>query len=161
MTATQTMKCDNKVLIFTQFSTMAYILERELKEYMPLIIAGDVSTKERQERVELFNNDPKYKIMILTEAGGVGLNLQAASYVVHYDAPWSIAKLMQREDRAHRIGQKKPVTVYNLIARNTIDEYVVKVLYKKQKISVDILKDDERLEDLGMSEEDIKSILRL
>ena len=99
--------------------------------------------------------------MVMSEAGAYGLNLQAASYVFHYDAPWSIAKLMQREDRAHRIGQTKPVTVYNLIAKNTIDEYVAKILHKKQNISVDILQDAERLEAAGISEEDIKNILRI
>ena len=99
--------------------------------------------------------------MIMTEAGAYGLNLQAASYVVHYDSPWSVAKLTQREDRAHRIGQGKPVTVYNLIAKNTIDEYVIKVLHRKQKASVSILGDQDRLMEAGVGMDDIKAILRI
>lgn len=140
---------------------MVYLLERELKHYNPLVIAGDVKSDERQRRVNLFNEDPQYKIMILSEAGSAGLNLQSASYVVNYDSPWSIAKLEQREGRAHRIGQTKPVTVYNLIARGTIDEYVLKVLKTKNLLSLEVLGDEERLEKAGLSEEDIKSILRM
>lgn len=150
-----------KAIVFTQFAEMAKILYGELNSYQPRLIHGEVSAENRQKAVEEFINDEECRVIIMTEAGAYGLNLQAASYVVHYDMPWSISKLMQREDRAHRIGQTKPVTVYNLIAKNTIDEYVAKVLHKKQKISVNILGDDERLEDIGMSPEDVKTILRI
>lgn len=153
----------HKAIIFTQFAEMAKILRESLSEcgYDPLIISGEVSSEDRQKRVNLFQENQSHKVIIMTEAGGQGLNLQAASYVFHYDSPWSIAKLEQREGRAHRIGQEKPVTVYNLIARNTIDEYVLKVLARKNKLSLDILGDEERLESAGLSEEDIKSILRI
>jgi SNF2 family DNA or RNA helicase len=155
------MASNEKALIFTQFAEMAKLLFSELNIYEPRIIYGDVPAEERQKAVTEFNNDPNCKVMIMTEAGAYGLNLQTASYVIHYDLPWSVAKLIQREDRAHRIGQTKPVSVYNLLARDTIDEYVAKVLHKKQKISVDILRDADRLEDLGIEEEDIKNILRI
>ena len=156
----------DRVIVFTQFAEMAKLLQDNLDVdgtmFKPFLIHGEVEVKERQNIVDHFNSpDSKMPILIMTEAGAYGLNLQSASYVVHYDAPWSIAKLMQREDRAHRIGQLKPVTVYNLIAKNTIDEYVAKTLHRKQKISVDIMKDEERLEDLGMTEEDINAILRI
>lgn len=150
-----------KAIVFTQFAQMAKMLFSELNIYEPRMIIGEVEAPDRQKAVDDFTNDPKSKVIIMSEAGAYGLNLQAASYVVHYDSPWSVAKLTQREDRAHRIGQSKPVTVYNLIAKHTIDEYVVKVLHKKQKISVNILQDEDRLEALGMEEEDIKTILRL
>lgn len=152
---------DEKTIVFTQFAEMAKILLSELNIYEPRIIMGEVPAEDRQKAVNEFTMDPKCKVMISTEAGAYGLNLQSASYVVHYDLPWSVAKLQQREDRAHRIGQTKSVTVYNLIAKNTIDEYVARVLHKKQKISVDVLKDDERLEDIGLSDDDIKAILRI
>ncbi len=149
-----------KTIIFSQFAEMAKILAYRLERDTP-IIYGEVPTEERQRIVEKFNTDPAAKFLVMTEAGAYGLNLQGASYVIHYDLPWSVAKLQQREDRAHRIGQTKPVTVYNLIAKNTIDEYVAKVLHKKQKTSVEILGDDDRLEAAGFSEEDIQNILRL
>lgn len=148
-----------KAIVFTQFSEMAKIIHATRHDAS--LIYGDVAAEERQRIVNDFNTNPDRKVLVMTEAGAYGLNLQAASYVVHYDMPWSIAKLMQREDRAHRIGQSKPVTVYTLIARDTIDEYVAKVLHKKQKISVEILQDVDRLEAEGINDDDIKAILRL
>jgi SNF2 family DNA or RNA helicase len=150
-----------KAIVFTQFSSMLHIIKRELEKYNPFVIYGDVDSEDRMKRVQEFNNKEGGAVIIMTEAGAYGLNMQSASYVFHYDAPWSIAKLQQREDRAHRIGQNKSVTIYNLIAKNTIDEYVMKVLHKKQVVSVDILNDAERLEDQGLSREDINEILRL
>lgn len=151
-----------KAIIFTQFSSMLQILKRELSgKYDSWVIWGDVDSVDRMKAVKEFNDKEGGAVIIMTEAGAYGLNMQSASYVFHYDAPWSIAKLQQREDRAHRIGQNKPVTIYNLIAKNTIDEYVMKVLHKKQVVSVDILKDADRLEEMGLSKEDIDEILRL
>jgi len=155
------LKSGEKALIFTQFAEMAKILYEELKNFHPFLIYGEVEQAERQARVNAFSAFAGPAVMIMTEAGAYGLNLQAAPYVFHYDLPWSVAKLTQREDRAHRIGQTKPVTVYNLVARHTIDEYVSKVLHKKQKISSDILQDAERLEKSGLAADDVKAILGL
>ena len=153
------MKCENKVIIFTQFVEMAHILIDELKEYNPLLISGEVSSEDRQKVVELFTYDPKYKILVSTDAGAYGLNLQSASYIIMYDLPWSISKLTQREDRAHRIGQTKPVTVYTLVAKETVDEYIVKVLHAKSIYSMDILKDEDRIDRMTVSSEDVQQML--
>lgn len=155
------MNSQNKVIIFTRFAKMAKILIQELSEYNPLLISGEVSPQDRQRVVNLFRDDPKFRILISTEAGAYGLNLQVASYVIHYDSPWSVSKLMQREDRAHRIGQDKAVTVYSLVAKDTIDEYVEKMLAKKQQMSADVLGDASRMEEAGLSIQDIESILRI
>lgn len=154
-------KSGEKAIVFTQFAQMLHILAQELQDFRPLTIYGDVDNIDRMARVKEFNDDPAGRIIIMTEAGAYGLNMQSASYVFHYDSPWSIAKLEQREGRAHRIGQNKSVTVYNLIAKQTIDEYVLKVLHAKQKISAKILGDVERMEESGMTREDINNILRL
>lgn len=150
-----------KTIVFTQFAEMLHIITEELKGYLPFAIYGDVDSQSRMQRVKEFNDAKGGQIIVMTEAGAYGLNMQSASYVVHYDAPWSIAKLQQREDRAHRIGNNKPVTVYNMIAKNTIDEYILKLLAKKNKVAVNILQDAERLSEHGLSTEDIKEILRL
>lgn len=148
----------DKMIVFTQFAEMAKILAEELQEYNPLLIYGDVSSPARFEAVTKFNDpEEEHKVMIMTEAGAYGLNLQAASYVTHYDSPWSIAKLTQREDRSHRIGQTKPVTVYHLIAKNSIDEYVSKVLHKKQEISDEILQDETKYK---LDLHDVEEILK-
>lgn len=150
-----------KSIVFTQFKEMLYILEGELKDFKTYAIHGDVPAKERQEIVNNFKNDPDARVMLMTEAGAYGLNLQAANYVFHFDFPWSIAKLQQREDRAHRYGQDSTVTVYNLVAKDTIDEYCMKLLDKKRKVSVDVLNDIDRMEESGLSLDDIKAILRI
>lgn len=147
-----------KALVFTQFAEMAHILTKELAEHNPSVIWGGVDALERKHIVDEFNTDPKKSVLIMTEAGTYGLNLQAASYVVHYDGPWSVSKIEQREGRSHRVGQDKPVTVYHLIANKTVDEYVLKVLEGKLKMSKDILGDRfENPETLTM--EDIEEIL--
>jgi SNF2 family DNA or RNA helicase len=145
-----------KALVFTQFAAMADILATELAEYNPLVIQGSVDSQMRKAYVDEFTTDQNRKILIMTEAGTYGLNVQAATYVFHYDAPWSVSKLEQREGRAHRVGQDKPVTVYHLVAKNTIDEYILKVLAKKKGMSVDIL-GDEPEEKLDLA--DIEEIL--
>ncbi len=150
-----------KIIVFTQFAEMLHIIVDELKAYLPFGIYGDVDSQSRMQRVKEFNEAKGGQIIVMTEAGAYGLNMQSASYVIHYDAPWSIAKLQQREDRAHRIGNNKPVTVYNLIARNTIDEYILKLLARKNKVAVGILQDAERMSEYGLSTEDINEILRL
>jgi len=149
-----------KAIIFSQFSTFTDILMRELAEYNPLLISGKVKQEQRNENIKLFNNDDRYKLLCMTEAGGFGLNLQRANYVIHADLPWSISKKIQREDRCHRKGQEKNVTIYQLIVKDTVDEYVLKVLMKKQKMSDEILGDSERINKVKISKTDIKKLLK-
>lgn len=132
---------DRKALVFTQFKEMAVILMRELDEYKPLLIAGGVSEKDRDDNRHMFNEDTEHKLLIMTSAGSRALNLQRATSVIHYDLPWSIDKAIQREDRAHRSGQTENVTVYRMMVRDTIDEYNLKVLFRKGKTSRQVLGD--------------------
>ena len=152
---------EDKAIIFTQFAEMAEILMRELKEYKPLLIAGRVKQEDRHSNVELFQTKDENKLMIMTEAGGFGLNLQRANYIIHYDLPWSISKMEQREGRAHRIGQTSNLTVFRLIAQNTVDEYVLKILHRKHKLAEEILGDREKARKVKISKTDIKRMLRI
>ena len=77
----------------------------------------------------------------MSSAGAYGLNLQAASVVINYDQAWSIAKMKQREGRAHRMGQKQSVQIINLLAKGTVDYYVKKILHAKAELSNQILGD--------------------
>ncbi len=160
---TEAVEGGEKVIVFTQFAEMAKLIvaKMSMTSWAPLLIAGEVAHEDRQLRVNEFNNDAERKVMVMTEAGAYGLNLQAASVVIHYDLPWSIAKTLQREDRAHRMGQERPVTVLSLVARGTIDEYVAKVLKRKNRESVAILGDDVRLEEAGLTAEEVREILRI
>lgn len=142
-----------KVIIFSEFSEMCKILYRELQKYKPLMIIGETPNKNRQEIVKKFNIDTENKILIMSNAGSYGLNLQAASIIIHYDNPWSLAKVLQREGRAHRYGQKDTVMVYNLLAKGTLDYYVQKVLHGKAELSSQLLGDK------PISIDDIKEML--
>ena len=149
----------SKALVFTQFSQMADILVRELSKYKPLLISGKVNNDDRKINVDKFQNEDENQILISTEAGGFGLNLQRANYIVHYDLPWSISKMEQREGRAHRIGQKNNLTVFRLIVQDSVDEYVLKILHKKQKTSEDILGDKEKMRKVKITKFDIQKML--
>jgi SNF2 family DNA or RNA helicase len=151
---------NSKVIVFSQFSTLTDILMRELSEYNPLLISGKVGQEQRNENIRLFNEDDKHKVLCMTEAGSMGINLQRANYVVHFDLPWSISKKIQREDRCHRKGQLKNVTVYQLIVKDSVDEYIIKVLNKKEQLSDSILGDSERLNKVKISKADINKLLK-
>lgn len=151
---------ENKAIVFTKFRQMAYILMEELKEYTPLLIAGGVKEDERDVNKKLFNEEAKHRVLVMTDAGAFGLNLQSASSVIHYDLPWSITKTQQREDRAHRIGQKGNVTVYKMIAKDTIDEYVLKVLHQKQRTAERVLGDNDKLRKQRVSKAMLQKLLQ-
>lgn len=142
-----------KAIVFTQFAKMADILERELAEYGPLKISGGIK-EEYTDVIARFNEEEEARLLIMTSAGQYGLNVQRASIVFHYDQEWSLAKMSQREGRAHRIGQKDTVLVYNLLARKTVDYYVKKILEGKAALA------EEVLGDIPITMEDIKTILR-
>jgi SNF2 family DNA or RNA helicase len=151
---------DKKCLIFTQFATMAKILKEELKEYSPLLITGETDIAERNENIHKFQENDVNKILILTSATNEGVNLQRASYIIHYDNPWSLGKMIQREGRAYRIGQKNNVIIFQLIVKDTVDEYVLKILNKKQKMADSILGDSERINKVKISKADINKLLK-
>ena len=131
---------NKKAIIFTQFSQMADILERELADYKPLKISGTIK-EEYRDVVDKFNKQEENRVLVMTSAGQFGLNIQRASVIFHYDQEWSLAKMQQREGRAHRFGQKDTVMVYNLLAKGTVDYYVQKVLHKKAELSGQLLGD--------------------
>lgn len=151
---------DGKVVVFTFFKKMALILMRELAQYKPLLIAGGVSQEERTTNRDAFNDKTENKIMIMTEAGAFGLNLQKkATSVVHYDLPWSITKTEQREDRVHRIGQTGNVVVYRMLAKDSIDEYNLKVVQVKQRVAERVLGDEDKLKNSRISKALLQKIL--
>lgn len=129
-----------KAIVFTQFAEMADILERELAEYKPLKISGSIK-EEYSDVVKQFNDIEDHKVLVMTSAGQFGLNIQRASVIFHYDQEWSLAKMQQRDGRAHRFGQKDSVLVYNLLAKGTVDYYVKKIIHAKAELSNQVLGD--------------------
>lgn len=132
-----------KMLVFSQWERMTRFAEEAIAgaglDLKTVRLHGGLGMRARQKVIEQFNTDPKTCVFISTDAGGVGLNLQAASFVINLDLPWNPARVEQRIGRAHRIGQTNPVNVINMIAQNTIEQRVLDVLYRKQELFEEIL----------------------
>ena len=131
----------NSALIFSQFTTYLTTIREALDQAgIPyLYIDGTVHIKERQRMVEEFQNGKCPVFLISLKAGGLGLNLTRANYVIHMDPWWNPAIEAQATDRAHRIGQKRAVTVYHLISEGTIEEKIQRLHERKQALVENIL----------------------
>ncbi len=133
----------HKVLVFSQFVSMLKIIERAVKDDGIKYEYLDGSTKDRQERVERFQEDPTVGVFLISlKAGGTGLNLTAADTVIHFDPWWNPAVEQQATDRAHRIGQSKVVSVYRLVAAGTIEEKILLLKAKKRELVASVLSED-------------------
>ena len=135
----------HKILLFSQFTSMLDILEKRMDEegisYYSL--TGSTPKKERMELMQKFNQDETSVFCISLKAGGTGLNLTGADMVIHYDPWWNVAAENQATDRAHRIGQKRVVTVYKLVAEHTIEEKVLELQQKKKELADQVLSGEE------------------
>ena len=148
---------DHKMIVFSQFTGMLDVLEDGMKERGVDYVRLDGSTQDRQVPVERFQEDPSCKIFLISlRAGGTGLNLTAADYVVHFDPWWNPAVEDQATDRAYRIGQTRPVFVYKLIAAGTVEERMLELQQRKRGL-VDGLLSGEDVASV-MTLEDLKDI---
>lgn len=152
----------NKVLVFSQFTSMLAILEARLKkagiDYC--ILTGADSKEKRREMVDQFNGTDVPVFLISLKAGGTGLNLTAANIVIHFDPWWNMAAQNQATDRAHRIGQKQVVTVYKLIVKDTIEEKIQNLQEKKAMLSDQIISEGGITKDL-VSRNDFMEMLQV
>lgn len=147
-----------KVLVFSQFTGMLDLIHEQLVEagIGSVMLTGD--TQNREAVVRRFQEGTVPVFLISLKAGGVGLNLTAADTVIHYDPWWNPAAENQASDRAHRIGQDKPVFVYKLIVAGSIEERIVALQEKKAALAEGILGNDEAaLEKFG--ENDLAALL--
>lgn len=143
---TEAIASSHKMLIFSQYTSMFEIIEKELKarkiKYFKL--TGKTKVGDRVKLVDDFNKAEDVKVFLISlKAGGTGLNLTAADTVIHYDPWWNLSAENQATDRAYRIGQKKAVQVYKLITSNTIEEKIQKMQEKKGKLTDDVLTNEE------------------
>jgi superfamily II DNA or RNA helicase len=129
-----------KVLLFSQYVGMLEIIKKELiqRDIRYQWLTG--KTQNRAQVVNSFQDDPEPSVFLISlKAGGSGLNLTSASYVILYDPWWNPAVEAQAIDRAHRIGQRNPVTAYRLIAKNTIEEKILILQQKKREMLANVL----------------------
>lgn len=131
----------HKILLFSQFTSMLSLLEDDLgKEGIPFYkITGSTPKENRVRLVRDFNENEVPVFLISLKAGGTGLNLTGADVVIHYDPWWNVAAQNQATDRAHRIGQKKQVTVYRLVVKDTIEEKILALQEAKKDLADAIL----------------------
>lgn len=122
---------DEKVIIFTQFRRTLEFLERNLRKAgeNPAIFHGSLTAGEKDNAIEAFRK--KKRVLISTEAGGEGRNLQFCRTVVNYDLPWNPMRIEQRIGRVHRLGQERDIRIYNFTARDTVEDYVLAILHRK------------------------------
>jgi len=133
----------HKVLIFSQFVSMLKLMATALDQDKIKYEYLDGSTTDRPDRIDRFQEDPTVPVFLISlKAGGSGLNLTAADTVIHFDPWWNPAVEDQATDRAHRIGQKKVVSVYRLVAAGTIEEKILQLKQKKKDLVASVLEED-------------------
>ncbi|WP_426404770.1 SNF2-related protein [Streptomyces sp. R-07] len=128
-------------LVFTSYVTMGRLLVEHLTHlgHRPLFLHGGLDTRQRQELVDAFQAGRSPLFVLSVKAGGTGLNLTRASHVVHFDRSWNAAVEDQASDRAHRIGQRRTVTVHRLITRGTIEDRIDQLLTHKRALQDTVL----------------------
>ncbi len=153
------MEGEHRILIFSQFTSMLALLEKELQEEgIPYYkITGAVPKEERLQLVKQFNDGDVPVFLISLKAGGTGLNLTGADVVIHYDPWWNVAAQNQATDRAHRIGQDKVVTVYKLIAKKTVEEKIMELQESKKDLADAIITGETN----GLAELSKENLLRI
>ncbi len=154
------MASDHRMLVFSQFTSMLELLEEDLKkEGIPYYkITGATSKEQRVRYVHEFNEGDVPVFLVSLRAGGTGLNLTGADVVIHYDPWWNLAVQNQATDRAHRIGQEKTVTVYKLIAKDTIEERILQLQETKKDLA-DAILSGESSSLMSLSEEELLGLL--
>ncbi|CAM9745440.1 unnamed protein product [Chrysoparadoxa australica] len=155
----------SRVLLFSQMTRMLDIFEDfcQIRSYEYCRIDGNTSYEDREDQIADYNaeNSSKFLFMLSTRAGGLGINLQTADVVILYDSDWNPQADLQAMDRAHRIGQKKPVSVFRLVTENTVEEKVVERAQQKLKLDAMVVQSG-RLQDKEkkMAKEDLLAAMR-
>ncbi|MCP3673943.1 MAG: DEAD/DEAH box helicase, partial [Gammaproteobacteria bacterium] len=148
-----------RILIFSQFTSMlsliSEVLDQENIDYLKL--TG--STRNRQPLIDKFQNGEVAVFLISLRAGGVGLNLTAADTVIHVDPWWNPAVEDQATDRAHRIGQKKPVFVYKLIIKNSIEEKIHEIQKNKAELAKALLSEEVSQSKLSLTDDVLEALM--
>ncbi len=151
---------NHKMLIFSQFQTQLREIDKCISERGWSSLLLDGQTRNRQQLVDKFQqSDGPPVFLISLKAGGYGLNLTAADTVVHFDPWWNPAAEAQATDRAHRIGQTRPVTVYRLLTRGTVEEKVIRLQAKKRELA-SVIDESGAGDAAGWSMDELESLMR-
>ncbi|CAA9890735.1 SWIM zinc finger protein [Candidatus Methylobacter favarea] len=147
-----------RLLVFSQFTRMIALIEEELNARQIGYSKLTGQTRNRDDAIEQFKSGEVNVFLISLKAGGVGLNLTEADTIIIYDPWWNPAVETQAADRAHRIGQDKPVFVYKLITENTVEEKILAMQERKRLLAESIYKDGTGKESLKLTAEDLTAL---
>jgi SNF2 family DNA or RNA helicase len=142
------------MLIFSQFTSHLELVKEalEARGHRLLVLDGSTTPAERHERTSAFQSGDASIFLLSLKAGGVGLNLTAATNVIHLDPWWNPAVEAQASDRAHRIGQTRTVTIYRLVALNTVEEKMLHLQERKRALIARVLSGKDLAGKLGTDE---------
>jgi SNF2 family DNA or RNA helicase len=147
-----------KILVFSQFTRMIALIEDELNKRSIAYSKLTGQTKDRDSAIEMFKSGEVDVFLISLKAGGIGLNLTEADTVIIYDPWWNPAVEAQAADRAHRIGQDKPVFVYKLITENTVEEKMIAMQDRKRALADSIYNEGAKEEALQLTADDLTAL---
>lgn len=145
-----------RILLFSQFTSMLAIIEQEITRHKIPFVKLTGQTRDRETPIDEFQSGKVPIFLISLKAGGSGLNLTAADTVIHYDPWWNPAAENQATDRAHRIGQDKPVFVYKMITAGTVEEKIVEMQARKQALADSLFSAEKQ--GSGLRVEDLQSL---
>lgn len=149
------MQAGHKIILFSQFSKQLDMLEdwaTVLHGWDVCRIDGSVKAEDRNEQIATFNSNPEARLFLLsTRAGGLGINLTAADTVILFDSDWNPQQDLQAQDRAHRIGQTRPVIVYRLATKGTVEQTLLEKADGKRRLEKLVIRKDKFRSLLGRS----------
>jgi SNF2 family DNA or RNA helicase len=149
-----------RILVFSQFTRMIALIETELNALNIGYSKLTGQTKKRDEAIELFKSGAVNVFLISLKAGGVGLNLTEADTVIIYDPWWNPAVESQAADRAHRIGQDKPVFVYKLVTENTVEEKILAMQERKRALADSIYGDEAKEQEFKLTADELTALFQ-
>ncbi|MDR0999571.1 MAG: DEAD/DEAH box helicase [Clostridiales bacterium] len=161
-TIQMTVESGHRLLMFSQFTSMLSILRKMLDAlgFNYFYLDGSTPSKDRMDMAQRFNDGENELFLISLKAGGAGLNLVGADVVIHYDMWWNPAVMDQASDRAHRFGQKNSVQVFNLVAKDTVEEKILELHGKKKNLVDSVITEGEQFINT-MSEEEVRELFRV
>ena len=158
----ESLESGQKVVIYSQFLKMIQIMEKHLAQEAIDFVSLTGKTVNREKVIQRFNQDPHCRVFVGSlKAGGVGIDLVAASVVIHYDRWWNAAKEDQATDRVHRIGQKRGVQVFKLVTEGTLEEKIAAIIEKKRNLMDSVIEESDPALMKSFTREELMELLTI
>ena len=150
-----------KLVVFSQYLDMMSLIERYLKDHKIGYATIRGSTQDRKKQLKKFKEDPECEVFVASlKAAGTGVDLTAASVVIHYDRWWNPAKENQATDRVHRIGQNRGVQVFKMVNKQTVEEHIHALIERKISLTEGVIGYDDQDQIKHLDRDDLISLLK-